>query len=195
MDLIDLQKRLSFIRAAEQLKNVLRSAHTSAGRHESTAEHTWRLCLLAMAFEDRLGGLDFARLLKICVIHDLGEAFGGDVPAVERQTVPDKPERERRDLLRLLAPLSPRQQGEFLALWEEYENAATPEALAVKALDKIETIIQHNQGVNPADFDYGFNLSYGQAYTSASPLFTAIRTLVDEETRRRDSGEAVVTAD
>jgi HD domain len=78
----DISQRLKFIREAERLKNVLRLAHTSEGRQESTAEHTWRLCLLAMVFEDLLPGLDFAKVLKMCVVHDLGEAIHGDVPAV-----------------------------------------------------------------------------------------------------------------
>lgn len=63
----------------ESFKNVMRSAHTSSGRRESTAEHSWRLCLLAMTLEDILGPLDFERMLKLCVIHDLGEAINGDV--------------------------------------------------------------------------------------------------------------------
>lgn len=54
-----------------------------------------------------------------------------------------------------------------------------------KGLDKIETIIQHNQGKNPPNFDYIFNLSYGVQYTSKHPLLAAIRQLIDKDTRRR----------
>lgn len=71
----DLEPLLEFLRGAERLKSVLRSAHTSTGRRESTAEHTWRLCLFAMVLEHRLPGLDIARVLKLCVVHDLGEAL------------------------------------------------------------------------------------------------------------------------
>jgi len=72
-----------------------------------------------------------------------------------------------------------------MALWQEYEDAATPEARAVKALDKLETILQHNQGINPQDFDYGFNLGYGRKYTGADPLFAQVRSLLDEDTRQK----------
>lgn len=75
--------------------------------------------------------------------------------------------------------------GELLALWDEYDAAATPEAQAVKALDKLETMLQHNQGANPADFDYAFNLGYGRKHTGTTPLFSALRELVDADTRRR----------
>jgi len=180
-----LRGRLAFVREAERLKNVLRSGHTSEGRKESTAEHSWRLCLLAMAFEDQLRPLDFAKILKICVVHDLGEALGGDIPAVDQVDAEAKSEQERRDLCLLLQPLEPPLRADFLALWQEYEAAVTPEAQAVKALDKLETILQHNQGANPAHFDYQFNLSYGSKATACSPLFRQIRAVVDEGTRRR----------
>ena len=58
MHIDHIQGRLTFLQEAERLKSVLRSAHTSTGRAESTAEHTWRLCLMAMCFADQLAGLD-----------------------------------------------------------------------------------------------------------------------------------------
>jgi putative hydrolases of HD superfamily len=185
----DLQGCLTFIGEAERLKSVLRSAHTSTGRHESTAEHTWRLCLMAMVFAPHLHAegaapLDLAQVLRLCVIHDLGEAISGDIPAVEQASVPDKSERERADLLTLMASLPAPLRDEYLALWEDYEHARTPEARAVKALDKLETIIQHNQGANPASFDYAFNLVYGAKATRGHPLIERIRAAVDQDTRR-----------
>ena len=80
MSLELLSNRLEFLREAERLKDVLRSAHTSSGRPESTAEHSWRLCLMALAFEDQLAGLDLGKVLRMCVVHDLGEAIHGDIP-------------------------------------------------------------------------------------------------------------------
>lgn len=188
MDVDLLGQQLTFIREAERLKNVLRSGYTSQGRAESTAEHSWRLCLMVLVFARELEGLDLARLLQICIVHDLGEAISGDIPAVDQHAVPDKAENERRDLLQLLAPLPAGQQAHFVGLWDEYEQARTPEARAAKALDKLETIIQHNQGANPPDFDYLFNLDYGRKYTRAEPLFAQLRELVDADTRRRAAG-------
>ncbi|NOV22504.1 HD domain-containing protein [Cupriavidus necator] len=184
----ELAGRITFIKEAERLKNVLRSAHTSTGRRESTAEHTWRLCLMAITFADQLGAVDMARLLKLCVIHDLGEALHGDIPATEQAGTPGKSEQERADLVELTKTLPQALQAEFLALWEDYEYAGSREARIVKALDKLETLIQHNQGLNPPGFDYAFNLSYGQKHTAAEPLFAALRAMVDEETRERAAG-------
>jgi putative hydrolase of HD superfamily len=187
MDSETIKARLDFLRAAEALKNVLRSGHTSTGRPESTAEHTWRLCLLALAFEDGLAGLDMLKVFKLCIIHDLAEAIHGDIPAIHQVDRDAKSEQERRDLLQLTSVLDPGLREHILALWEEYEQAASPEARAVKAMDKCETILQHNQGANPADFDYAFNLGYGQQYTAAHPLFAEIRRMLDDDTRSRMS--------
>jgi putative hydrolase of HD superfamily len=187
MDLKKISGRLEFLREAEKLKDVLRSAHTSSGRTESTAEHSWRLCLMAIVFADELAGLDLLKVLKMCVIHDLGEAINGDIPAVNQAAFPDKSENERNDLLLLTRALDDVLRNEILALWDDYEHAQSAEAKAVKALDKLETLLQHTQGQNPADFDYRFNLTYGQKHTSAEPIFAALRALIDHDTREKIS--------
>ncbi|HEX6588517.1 MAG TPA: HD domain-containing protein [Longimicrobiales bacterium] len=177
---------LEFLRSAESLKTHKRTAWTSAGERESVAEHTWRVALMALVLGDELGGLDVGRLLRICIIHDLGEAIGGDVPAIEPASS-GKAQSERRDLLTLLSPLPPRMRDEITALWDEYEAAVTPEARAAKALDKLETIMQHNQGTNPGDFDYAFNLDYGRRFTEQPALIAGLRRVLDDETRARDA--------
>ena len=185
MKLHDIQACLAFIRASERLKDVLRSAHTSSGKQESTAEHTWRLCLMAMVFEGEFRNIDIGKLLKICVIHDLGEALHGDIPAVDQAERPDKADLERQDLVELLGHLPDALRPGFLALWEEYELGNSPEARLAKGLDKLETLLQHNQGRNPEGFDYAFNLAYGKKHMEAHPLFQAIRGLVDQDTLDR----------
>jgi putative hydrolase of HD superfamily len=176
---------LDFLRAAEALKDVERSAHTSRGRVESTAEHTWRLCLMAMVFADGLEGIDLGKLLRICIVHDLGEALGGDIPAIVQAPGGGKAAQERADLRELCQPLPEARRAEILALWEEYDAAATPEAVLAKGFDKLETLLQHTQGRNPAGFDYAFNLDYGRKQTAAHPLMAEIRAILDEATRAR----------
>lgn len=188
----DLEGILAFLRGAERLKTVTRSGWTSAGQPESVAEHTWRLCLLALVLGPGFPGVNLERLLRICIVHDLGEAIGGDIPApVQAERVRQAPDaggkaaQERADLLQLLAPLPATLRDEITGLWDEYEEARTPEARLAKGLDKLETILQHTQGRNPPDFDYRFNLGYGRQYTTKDPLLAAVRVLLDEETERR----------
>ncbi|MBA3520976.1 MAG: HD domain-containing protein [Gemmatimonadales bacterium] len=193
MDAPEIERLLAFLRAAEALKNVTRTSWTSSGQRESVAEHSWRLCLMALVFQHHFPEVDFARLLKICIVHDLGEAVGGDISAVvqaERQADSAggtwrKSEQERTDLLQLLTPLPDPLQREIVSLWEEYESATSPEARLAKGLDKLETILQHNQGANPAGFDYRFNLAYGRQYTADDPVLAAVRAVLDEETEGR----------
>ena len=181
----DLDGVLAFLRAAERLKNVTRSAWSSDGRAESVAEHSWRLCLMAMVLHPAFPEVDFARLIRICIVHDLGEAIGGDIPAPQQAARAPKAETERADLLTLVEPLPAAQRAEVVALCDEYEAAATPEARLAKALDKLETIMQHNQGRNPDGFDYRFNLRYGRRFTADDPTIAAIRAILDEETEAR----------
>ncbi|MEP6495065.1 MAG: HD domain-containing protein [bacterium] len=182
---------LDFLRSAERLKATSRSGFTSAGRPESVAEHTWRLCLMAVVLAPSFPDVDFARLVKICVIHDLGEAIHGDIPAPEQaRRLAENPSAtkglaEREDLVALLEPLPELLKTEITLLWDEYEAAASPEARLAKALDKLETILQHTQGDNPPDFDYRFNLGYGRAFTSDHPVIALLREELDRATERR----------
>jgi putative hydrolase of HD superfamily len=181
---------LEFLRATERLKVVTRSAYTSEGTQESVAEHSWRLCLMALVLRDEFPDVDLGKLLAMCVVHDLGEAIGGDVPAPEqaRRRAADpgatKAAQEREDLLTLLAPLPAPERVRITTLWDEYEAAKSPEARVAKALDKLETILQHTQGDNPPDFDYRFNLWYGRTFTTGHPAIVRLREVLDHETER-----------
>jgi putative hydrolases of HD superfamily len=176
---------LAFLRLAERLKTVTRSGWTTEGERESVAAHTWRLCLMAITLAQYFPEVDLAHLLKICIVHDLGEALHGDIPAPEQAVSGPKAAGEREDLLEVLAPLPPLIREDFTSLWDEYEAARSPEARLAKGLDKLETILQHTQGQNPADFDYRFNLSYGRQYTAGHPVLVALRELLDRATEER----------
>ena len=182
MPLADRDAYLAFFRAAERLKDTFRSGRTSSGRRESTAEHCWRLCLMAVTLGDELPEIDLRRLLELLVLHDLGEAVQGDIPAPLQG--PDKTAEERADLASLLEPLPGRVAARLMALWDEYDAAVTPEARLAKGLDRLETVLQHVQGANPPGFDYAFNLGYGRAHTDGHPLIAALREPVDAETAR-----------
>ena len=184
MDIKQLHENIAFVQRAESLKSTLRSAYTSEGRQESAAEHSWRLCLLIMTFAQYFEGADTGKLLRLAVVHDLGEAVCGDIPAIRQADVGDKSDCERKGMCELCAGLPESTRMELLALWDEYESATTLEAKIVKGLDKLETIMQHNQGKNPPDFNYIFNLSYGRECTSGHPLLEQIRDVLDKTTKQ-----------
>jgi putative hydrolase of HD superfamily len=188
----DLDGILQFMRSAERMKTMTRTSWTSTGKQESVAEHTWRLAMLALVLEHEFPEIDMGQLLRMCIVHDLGEAVGGDISAT-LQPPEGKATQERMDLVQLIEPLPSRTQEALLALWDEYEAGSTPVARVAKALDKLETIMQHNQGANPDTFDYAFNLGYGQRYTTGDPRIEAIREWLDRDTQQRMAERNEVT--
>jgi putative hydrolase of HD superfamily len=123
-------------------------------------------------------------LLKLCIVHDLGEIYEGDVPAIHQLPDDGRRERERADMAKLSALLPDPLASEFMGLWEEYDAGVTREAMLAKGFDKLETMLTHNQGKNPSDFDYRWNLGYARDRTNAVALVKAIRTAIDAETER-----------
>lgn len=178
-----LKNYLDFIKTIEGIKSVTRTAWTETGRHESTAEHSWRLAMLALILKDEFPELDSYKVLTMCLIHDMGELYTGDIPAIANPCTEDKEAREHKDVSKIFSILPDETGANLLALWEEYSEAVTPEARLVKALDKAETILQHNQGKNPPDFDYGFNLSYGKKYFEDDNRLKVLREVLDKETK------------
>ncbi len=181
----EVEAYTDFIKEAEGLKSTLRTAWTAEGRQESTAEHSWRLALFAGVMCREFPELDREKILMMCLVHDLGERYSGDISAALKPDADDKLNQERADVQRICRFLPKEGAGEVSGLWEEYSQGITPEARLVKALDKAETIIQHSQGRNPAGFDYAFNLDYGKEYFDRDERLEALRSLIDAETRKR----------
>ncbi len=181
---LDVAKILTFLRLAENLKNTLRSATTSQGRAESSAEHSWRVGLMVLLSRQVYPEADMEKMLSMALLHDLAEAVCGDTPAPQKKDKNDKHRVERQGMLALCKALPTPLCDTLLAVWDEYEAGQSIEAQWVKAFDKLETLLQHSQGLNGPDFDYAFNLSYGREYTDIHPYLQEIRTQIDKETQK-----------
>ena len=137
---------ITFLHEAEKLKSTLRHNWTTTGRQESVAEHTWRLMLMFFLFDHSVEfHIDSYRVMKIILIHDIAELVYGDVPAfVKSKGYKDKArKRERKAAKSLFFILPPSIRKECFSLFEEYEQGITQEAKVAKALDKLETSLQH----------------------------------------------------
>lgn len=176
---------ISFIEELERLKNTTRTAWTSQGKQESTAEHTFRVALFVLVMAEHFPELNQFKALKMALIHDLGEAYAGDFSAILNIDPQTKLETEEEGLQRLTKSLPAETRSEITALFQEYNEGLTAEAKFVKAIDKLETIIQHNQGANPANFDYKFNLDYGREYTDHYKILRELRELIDQDTTKK----------
>lgn len=184
-----LEGMIDFLQSASALKDTLRTGRTASGRRESSADHSWRLCLLALLVADDLEGVDLVRLLQLCVVHDLAEAITGDVPAPCQIAGDGRKQRERDALRSLCAPLSEDLRRRIEALCAEYDDGASPESVMAKGLDKIETMLQHLIGANPPGFDYRFNLTYGRRITDRHPVLRQLRSSLDSKMRLRIEAE------
>jgi len=120
--------------------------------------------------------LNFERVLAIALVHDLGEAVSGDISAVLQVGAPPKLEQERRDLLQLLEDAPAAVRANLVALFDEYNAAATPEAKFVKAFDKLETILQHNQGNRDSRTEQSARHRVHRPDSHGLPRFMVFRT-------------------
>jgi len=173
---------IEFIKEIENLKSVTRTAWTKTGRRESTAEHSWRLAMLLMVLEEDFKDVDINKAIKMSLVHDLGELYDGDISAKLQSEDDNKSHMEERAMKRMLTTLPESLSGKVYDLWKEYNECSTKEAKLVKAMDKLETIVQHNQGKNPDDFDYKFNLQYGKKYFEYDDVLKSMRNIIDKDT-------------
>ena len=186
---MEVKKLLEVLTTAEHLKDVPRHCYTSGGRRESVAEHSWRLTLMAYWVSDEFSEVDLEKLLKMCLIHDLGEAFTGDVPTFEK-TEKDE-EKEAHLLTEWLAKFPSPFREEMQALYSEMEERQTLEARIYKALDNLEAVIQHNESdiSTWADHEYELQRTYGNDKVQFSEYLKTLRQEVLEETE-----EKIITA-
>ena len=179
----NIDKVIRFIKEIENLKSVTRTAWTKTGRRESTAEHSWRLAMLLMVLREDFKDLDIDKAIKMSLVHDLGELYDGDISAKLQNDNDNKAEMEEKAMRRMLTILPDGISVKIYDLWKEYNECCTKEAKLVKAMDKLETIVQHNQGDNPEDFDYEFNLQYGKQYFMDNEILEYMRYIIDEDTK------------
>jgi putative hydrolase of HD superfamily len=162
VDFMNHRTYIDFLNKIEKLKCNTRHSWTSSGRQESVAEHSWRLAVMAILCTDEYPELDINKVIKMCLIHDFGEAITGDIPAFLK-TAQNEID-EDRAVIKLLLELPADFRTELQALFDEMNARETPEAKFFKSLDNLEALISHNE----ADIstwlprEYEENLTYGQ---------------------------------
>jgi len=174
-------KYIEFLNTIEKLKCNTRHSWTSSGRHESVAEHSWRLAVMAMLCADEYPELDINKVIKMCLIHDFGEAITGDIPAFLKTE--DHEKEEDAAVNRLLSTLPDQTREELSALFREMKEMKTDEARLYKALDNAEALVSHNE----ADIstwlprEYEENLTYGQKNSEWSEWTRGLRAKLRQD--------------
>lgn len=183
--LMNADKLMDILHVAERLKDTTRHCYTSGGRHESVAEHSWRIALMAYLVKDEFPQADMDKVIRMCLIHDLGEAFTGDIPSFLKTEENEKTEEEL--LTRWVSTFPEPYRSEMLSLYEEMAERKTTEARIFKALDNMEAIIQHNESdiSTWTDIEYSLNLTYGNDKVAFSDYLTSVRQVIRKETLQK----------
>ena len=181
---------LDILHVAERLKDTPRHCTTSRRRTESVAEHSWRVSLMAFLLRGEFPEADMDKVIRMCLIHDLGECFTGDIP-VFRKTGKDRA-LEDSLLLEWVHSLPDGPGGDMDILYREMEAQQTLEAKLYKALDKLEAVIQHNE--SPIDTwtenEYELNKTYAFDTVAFSGWLTRLRREILNETLRKMEEES-----
>ncbi|WP_444923110.1 HD domain-containing protein [Microbulbifer sp. DLAB2-AF] len=151
-----IEKALSFIIEIEKLKDVQRKTKpVGLNRFENSAEHSWHVCLCALILKDYSNDpIDISRVLKMLLIHDLGEIDAGDTIIYSSETNEAKT-KEKKGLERLLSLLPGNMNIELMKLWEEFESGETADARFAKAIDRIPPLLHNIYGEGHSWKQYG----------------------------------------
>ena len=176
---------LNILSVAEKLKCHTRHCSTSSGRPESVAEHSWRTALMAILTASAFPEADMDKVIRMCLIHDLGEAFTGDIPSFDKTEADSKT--EELALRQWVQTFPSPEREEWLALYEEMEAQQTQEAQIYKALDKLEAVIQHDESDISTwlPLEYDLQLEYGRENVQFSPYLQQLKMEIDDLTRKK----------
>ena len=176
---------LEILHIAERLKDTPRHSTTSKGRVESVAEHSWRISLMAMLLRDVFPEADIDKVTRMCLIHDLGECFTGDIPTFRK--TPEDRRREAEELAEWVGSLPPEVRDELRDLYAEMDAQETLEARIYKSLDKLEAVIQHNEAPigtwEPNEYD--LNRRYAFDTVAFSEWLTELRKEILRDTEEK----------
>ena len=179
------RKLLETLAVAERLKDTTRHCYTRKGRHESVAEHCWMMTLMAYFVRDEFPEADMDKVIRMCLIHDLGEAFTGDIPSFDKTAENEKTEEK---LLRDWVDTLPEfYREEMTALYGEMEKRETLEAKIYKAIDNLEAVIQHNISdlATWIPKEYELNKTYGDDKVAFSEYLRDLRAEIRRDTERK----------
>lgn len=182
---MDASELLKALHVAERLKDATRHCYTSGGRHESVAEHSWRISLMAYWVSDEFPEADMNKVIRMCLIHDLGEAFTGDIPTFLKTASDEK--REDDLLADWVSGLPEPFRKEMADLYQEMNERKTLEARIFKAMDSLEALIQHNESdlSTWSENEFDLNMHYADDKVAFSPYLTELRQMIREDTEAK----------
>ena len=141
-----ISKQIAFALELDKEKNVFRQTHLSGhGRNENDAEHAWHMAVMAYMLKEYANEpVDIAKVMIMCLIHDVVEIDAGDTYAYDSDGLTTQKEREDKAKERIFSLLPEDQKLEFTSLFDEFEANETPEAKYAHAMDNFQPLILNN---------------------------------------------------
>ena len=141
-----LKQQLSFALEIDKEKNIFRQTHLSGhGRNENDAEHAWHMAVMAYLLREYANEkVDIAKVMLMCLIHDIVEIDAGDTYAYDAEGLKTQKAREEAAKERIFSLLPPDQKAELTALFDEFEEYQTPEAKFAHSMDNLQPLLLNN---------------------------------------------------
>jgi len=138
-----LRKQMEFALEIDKEKNIFRQTHISGfGRRENDAEHAWHMAIMAYLLKEYSNEpVDIGRVIMMCLIHDIVEIDAGDAYAYDDAALAGQKEREDLAKERIFSILPEDQKQEFIALFDEFEAAETPESKFAHSMDNLQPLM------------------------------------------------------
>lgn len=179
---MDARELLTILSTAERLKDTTRHCYTSKGRHESVAEHSWMMTLMAFLMREEFPDVNMDKVIEMCIIHDIGECFTGDIPVFKKTENDEK--MEEKLLYEWVDSLPQATAKEMKNLYDEMEARQTLEAKVYKAIDSLEALIQHNLSdiATWEPHEYDLQMVYADDRVTFSEYFMKLREEIRNDT-------------
>lgn len=163
-----IKRQLEFALEIDKVKNVFRQTHLSNnGRNENDAEHSWHMAIMSYLLREYSNEeIDIARVMLMCLIHDIVEIDAGDTYAYDLEGLQSQKNREDAAKQRIFSVLPKEQAKEFIDLFDEFEECETAEAKFAHAMDNIQPLIL-NDSNNGGDWRQ-HNVTVEQIYKRQS---------------------------
>ena len=186
-----LKKQLDFSLEIDKEKNILRQTHLSGhGRRENDAEHAWHMAVMAYLLREYANEeIDIAKVMLMCLIHDIVEIDAGDTYAYDAEGLKNQKEREDTAKERIFSLLPEDQKEELTALFDEFEEYRTAESRYAHAMDNLQPLLLNNSNEGGDWKEHGVTAStiytrHNKTRLGSEKLFEVTDQIIQENIRK-----------
>ena len=186
-----LKKQIDFILEIDKEKNIYRQTHvTDYLRQENDAEHAWHMAIMAYLLQEYSNeNVDIAKVMLMCLIHDVVEIDAGDTYAYDDKALETQKAREEAAKERIYSLLPEDQKQKLIEIFDEFEANETPEAHFAHAMDNFQPLLLNNSNGGKDWVVHGVNETQVRARQSGSKpgsqtIYEHSMKLIDENVEK-----------